>query len=248
MAGYQPILERMNLKGKTAIVTGAGRGIGRGVARAFAEAGADLGLASRTTAEIEEAAEEARSLGVRAVAIRADMGEPDDVVAMVETALGELGKVDILVNNAGMTIRGTTLDYEMENFDKVTDVNMRSVMIASQHAARSMVKREIHGRILNTCSLASHIGLPNTIAYTAGKGAVSMMTKVMAVELAEHGITVNGISPGYIDTPMTAPLQEDEKKNAWILGRVPLKRWGTPEDMAGLYVFLASDAASYITG
>lgn len=248
MAEHRPVLERMSLKGKTAIVTGAGRGIGRGIAKAFAEAGADLALASRTAAEIESAAEEARSLGVRAVAIPTDMGEADEVVTMVNRALDELGRVDILVNNAGMTIRGTVLGYKMEDFDKVTDVNLRSVMVASQHAARSMVQREINGRILNTCSLASHIGLPNTIAYTATKGAVATMTKVMAVEWAEYGITVNGISPGYIHTPMTAPLQDDEAKNAWILSRVPLKRWGTPEDMAGLYVFLASDAASYITG
>ena len=248
MAEHRPVLERMSLVGKKAIVTGAGRGIGRGIAMAFAEAGADLALASRTAAEIESAAEEARSLGVRAVAIPTDMGEADEVFAMVDRALDELGKVDILVNNAGMTIRGTALSYKMEDFDKVTDVNLRSVMIASQHAARSMVEREIAGRILNTCSLASHIGLPNTIAYTAAKGAVATMTKVMAVEWAEYGITVNGISPGYIYTPMTAPLQEDEAKNAWILSRVPLKRWGTPEDMAGMYVFLASDAASYITG
>jgi 2-deoxy-D-gluconate 3-dehydrogenase len=248
MAERRPVLERMSLRGKTAIVTGAGRGIGRGIARAFAEAGADLALASRTAAEIESAAKEARSLVVRAVAIPTDMGEADEVITMVDGALDELGKVDILVNNAGMTIRGTALGYKMEDFDKVTDVNLRSVMIASQHAARSMVERKIEGRILNTCSLASHIGLPNTIAYTAAKGAVATMTKVMAVEWAEYGITVNGISPGYIDTPMTAPLQDDEAKNAWILSRVPLKRWGTPEDMAGLYVFLASDAASYITG
>jgi 2-deoxy-D-gluconate 3-dehydrogenase len=242
------ILDRMKLEGKVAVVTGAGRGIGRQVALAYAEAGADVALVSRTMEQVETAASEVRALGVRALPIEADLGVPEDVERVVEATVAELGKLDILVNNAGINHRAPTLEFELADFDRILDVNLRGLYYASQKAAQQMVKQGGGGRIINTTSLASHMGVPGLSAYAASKGGVAMIIRVMAVEWAEEGITVNGISPGYIATSLTQPLRDDEERNEWILSRIPMKRWGTPEDMAGLYVFLASDAATYITG
>jgi len=242
------ILDRMSLKGKSAVITGAGRGIGRGVAQAFAEAGADLVLVSRTAEQVEEAATELRQLGVGAVAVEADIAVPEDVDRMVEAAATEFGKLDILVNNAGINYRAPTLEYELEDFDRILGVNLRGTYMASQKAARQMVEQGRGGRIINTTSLASHMGVPGLSAYAATKGGIAQIIRVMAVEWAQLGITVNGISPGYIATPLTQPLRDDTEKNDWIVSRIPMGRWGTAEDMAGMYVFLASDAAAYITG
>ena len=242
------ILDSMNLAGKVAVVTGAGRGIGQRVAIAYAEAGADVALVSRTLEEVEKVAGQIRALGVRALAIEADLGVPEDVERLVATAVKEMGKLDILVNNAGINHRAPTLDFELADFDRVLDVNLRGLYYASQKAAQQMVEQGEGGRIINTTSLASHMGVPGLSAYAASKGGVAMIIRVMAVEWATEGITVNGVSPGYIAPSLTQPLRDDEERNEWILSRIPMKRWGTPEDMAGLYVFLASDAASYITG
>ncbi|MEE2657694.1 MAG: glucose 1-dehydrogenase [Candidatus Latescibacterota bacterium] len=242
------VVDRMNLKGKVAIVTGAGRGIGRGVAKAFAEAGSDLALVSRTQEQVEEAAEEARELGVKAVAITADVGNTDDIERIVSMTVQELGRVDVLVNNAGINFRAPTVEFPIEQFDKIIRVNLRGVWYLTQQAARQMISQGDGGRVINTTSLASHMGVPGLSAYAASKGGVGMIIKVMAVEWAEHGITVNGVSPGYIATPLTQPLRDDQERNDWIISRIPMRRWGTPEDMCGIYVFLASDAAGYITG
>lgn len=242
------ILDTMHLQGKTALITGAGRGIGRGVAIAYAQAGADVALVSRSTEQLDEVAEEARGLGVRAVSITADIGAPEDIDRAIKATVEALGRIDILVNNAGINYRTPTIDFPMEEFDKIIDVNLRGVWYLSQQAAKQMLAQGDGGRIINTTSLASHMGVPGLSAYAASKGGVGMIIKVMAVEWAEAGITVNGVSPGYIATPLTQPLRDDEEKNAWILSRIPMKRWGTPQDMAGIYVFLASDASAYITG
>ena len=237
----------MSLNGKTVIVTGAGRGIGRGVALACAEAGADLALVSRTADELEEVAVVARDLGVKAVPIQADLGAPEEIDRMVRTTVDELGRLDVLINNAGINYRAPTLDYDLEDFDRILGVNLRGLYYASQQAARQMVDQGDGGRIINTTSLASHVGVPGLSAYAASKGGVAMIIRVMAVEWAEHGITVNGVSPGYIATSLTQPLRDDPERNDWVLSRIPMKRWGTPEDMAGIYVFLASDAARSVS-
>ncbi|MFH1570157.1 MAG: glucose 1-dehydrogenase, partial [Gemmatimonadota bacterium] len=242
------ILDRMGLKGKAALITGAGRGIGRGVARAYAEAGADLALVSRTKEQVEEAAAECQDLGVQAVAVPADVSRPEDIQRLVETAVSELGRLDILVNNAGTNYRAPALEYRAEDFDRILSVNLRGAYLASQAAARQMVAQRRGGRLICTTSLLSHRGVPGLSAYAASKGGLAQMVRVMAVEWAEHGITVNGISPGYIATALTQPLRDDQQQNDRIVSRIPMRRWGTPEDMAGMYVFLASDAAAYITG
>ncbi len=238
----------MNLLGKTALITGAGRGIGRGVAIAYAQAGAKVALVSRSPDQLEEVADQIRSLGGDAFPITADISHPEEIDAAVAAAVAEFDRLDILVNNAGINYRTPTVDFPIEEFDKIIDVNLRGVWYLSQQAARQMLAQGDGGRIINTTSLASHMGVPGLSAYAASKGGVGMIIKVMAVEWAQEGITVNGVSPGYIATPLTQPLREDEEKNDWILSRIPMKRWGTPQDMAGVYVFLASDAAAYITG
>lgn len=242
------ILDTMNLEGKTALITGAGRGIGRGVAIAYAQAGADVALVSRSQDQLDEVAAQARALGVTAVSIVADIGKPADIEAAISTTVEKFDRLDILVNNAGINFRTPTVDFPIEEFDKIIDVNLRGVWYLSQQAAKQMLAQGDGGRIINTASLASHMGVPGLSAYAASKGGVGMIIKVMAVEWATEGITVNGVSPGYIATPLTQPLRDDEEKNAWILSRIPMQRWGTPQDMAGIYVFLASDAAAYITG
>ena len=242
------ILDSMHLQGKVALITGAGRGIGLGVATAYAQAGAHIALVSRSQDQLDDAAEAARALGVKAMPIAADISQPEEADRAMAAAVEEFGRLDILVNNAGINHRTPTVDFPIEEFDKIIDVNLRGVWYLSQQAARQMLAQGEGGRIINTTSLASHMGVPGLSAYAASKGGVGMIIKVMAVEWAEAGITVNGVSPGYIATPLTQPLREDEEKNAWILSRIPMKRWGTPQDMAGIYVFLASDAAAYITG
>jgi 2-deoxy-D-gluconate 3-dehydrogenase len=238
----------MQLQGKTAIVTGAGRGIGRGVAQAYAEAGANLVLVSRTQEQVDEAAAEAKKLGVDAVGMSADIGSPDDIDRVVADTVERFGRIDILVNNAGINHREPTVDYPIEQFDKIIDVNLRGVWHFSRTAAKQMIAQGDGGRIINTTSLASHMGVAGLSAYAASKGGVGMIIKVMAVEWAEQGITVNGVSPGYIATPLTQPLRDNQERNDWILSRIPMRRWGTPEDMGGIYVFLGSDASAYITG
>ncbi|MEC8990450.1 MAG: glucose 1-dehydrogenase [Candidatus Latescibacterota bacterium] len=242
------ILDSMNLKGRTALVTGAGRGIGRGVAVAYAQAGADVAVISRSQDQLNEVADEIRGLGVRALPVPTDVADAEQIDQAIGETVSEFGRLDILVNNAGINHRAPTVDFPIEEFDKIIDVNLRGVWYLSQQAARQMQAQGDGGRIINTTSLASHMGVPGLSAYAASKGGVGMIIKVMAVEWAQEGITVNGVSPGYIATPLTQPLREDEEKNAWILSRIPMKRWGTPKDMAGLYVFLGSDAAAYITG
>ncbi len=242
------ILDSMNLKGRTALVTGAGRGIGRGVAVSYAQAGADVAVISRSQDQLNEVADEIRGLGVRALPIPTDVADAEQIDQAIGETVSEFGRLDILVNNAGINHRAPTMDFPIEEFDKIIDVNLRGVWYLSQQAARQMKAQGDGGRIINTTSLASHMGVPGLSAYAASKGGVGMIIKVMAVEWAQEGITVNGVSPGYIATPLTQQLREDEEKNAWILSRIPMKRWGTPQDMAGLYVFLGSNAAAYITG
>ena len=203
---------------------------------------------SRSQDQLDEVAAQARALGVTAVSIVADIGKPADIEAAISTTVEKFDRLDILVNNAGINFRTPTVDFPIEEFDKIIDVNLRGVWYLSQQAAKQMLAQGDGGRIINTASLASHMGVPGLSAYAASKGGVGMIIKVMAVEWAPEGITVNGVSPGYIATPLTQPLRDDEEKNAWILSRIPMQRWGTPQDMAGIYVFLASDAAAYITG
>ncbi len=241
------ILEKLSLNGKIAIVTGASRGLGRSMALGLAEAGADLAIVSRGLPDLEKVAEEIRSLGRRALPISADMSNLEDIPKMVDSVLNEFGKIDILVNNAGTTIRMTAEDFTEEAWDKVIALNLKGAFFCAQAVGKVMIKQR-YGKIINIASLLSAIGVPNAVAYGAAKGGISQMTKCMAVEWAKYNINVNAIGPGYFRTPLTKPLQDDPVRSSQILSRIPMQRWGEPDDLKGVVVFLASEASNYVTG
>jgi NAD(P)-dependent dehydrogenase (short-subunit alcohol dehydrogenase family) len=241
------ILDRMHLKGKSALVTGASKGLGRVMAIALAEAGADLGLTSRTVEGLNDTAVVIQRLGCRAAVLPADVTDVIQVRALAEKALEELGRIDILVNAAGGHRRKPILDVTEEDWDYALDLMAKSTFFMSQAVVPAMI-RQGKGKIINVGSLGTAIGLANASTYCAAKGAIAQVTKAMAIEWAPYSINVNTISPGYYYTEMTAPMFQDPQKVAWFLSRIPLGRTGLPDDLGGLVVFLASESSDYITG
>jgi len=241
------ILDQMRLDGKVAVVTGGGRGIGKGAALALAEAGADVVLASRNGANLERVAEEIRGFGRQALAVPTDVSRSEDIDAMVGRAVETFGKVDVLVNNAGMNVRVPAIEYREEDWDRVLNVNLKAVFLCCQAAGRHMMQQG-SGKIINIASMTSVIGVSTIPAYCASKGGIVQLTKTLAVEWAPHRINVNAVGPGFIRTDLTEPLQQDPERSNWILGRIPMGRWGTPDDLKGAFVFLASAASDYVTG
>jgi 2-deoxy-D-gluconate 3-dehydrogenase len=240
-------LRLFDLQGKTAIVTGGGRGIGRSIALALAEAGANVAVTSRTEQELKSVADEITAFSRKAYYAAADVRDKMAISAFVEEVISKEGKVDILVNGAGTNRRLPFLEITEEDWDFVMDINLKSVLFATQAVIPHMKKQQ-YGKIINIASLTSEIGFNNMTAYGASKGGVSQITKALAVEFARDGILANAIGPGYFKTEMTKVLFEDEQKVDWMLSRIPLKRTGDVEDLQGTAVFLASDASNYITG
>jgi len=240
------ILDLFNLEGKKAVVTGAGRGIGQAAAVALAEAGADVALVSLHPPD--QTAERVRAAGRRAVAIQVDLSQREQSRSAVDRAAAELGGLDILVNNAGMIRRAPLLEFAEADWDAVVELNQSAVFFLSQAAARLMAGQGHGGKIVNIASLLSLQGGIRVPAYTAAKSAVAGLTRIFANELAPHDIQVNAIAPGYIETDNTAPLRADAKRSAEILARIPAGRWGSPTDLQGAVIFLASAASRYVTG
>jgi 2-deoxy-D-gluconate 3-dehydrogenase len=234
-----------DLSDRVAVVTGARRGIGRGLALGLAQAGADVVAVARTAPE--ELAAEIERLGRRCVPIAADFAYPAQVDRVIPEAARALGRVDILVNNAGTGARGPAVDVTPHDWHRVLQVNLHAVFALSQQAARDMLPRG-RGKIINIASLMSFQGGILIAAYTASKGAVAQLTKLLANEWAPAGINVNAIAPGYIETDLTRPLRDDAVRNPAILARIPAGRWGRPDDLAGAVVFLASRASDYVHG
>jgi 2-deoxy-D-gluconate 3-dehydrogenase len=241
------ILDAFELHGKVALVTGGNRGLGQAMAIALAEAGAEVAVTSRsgeaadTLAAIEQA-------GRQGMTLAADFSQPGIGPGLVDQVVAELGRLDILVNNAGTIIRTPALEYSGEDWDFILDVNLNSVWVLSQAAARQMVKQGRGGRIINIASLLSFQGGITVPAYTAAKHALAGLTKALANEWAPLGINVNAIAPGYMATDNTEALRHDPNRSRQILERIPVGRWGQPNDMAGAVIFLASDACSYVHG
>jgi len=233
-----------SLEGRKALVTGAGRGIGQAIALAFAQSGADVALASRSEPELRATAALVEQAGRRALVFPADLREQG--AALVDQAAEALAGLDILVTSAGAVVRKSALDYTESDWDSVIDLNLKARFFISQAAARHM--RERGGSILHIASLSSFFGIPNHIAYTSGNGGLAALTRAEAVEWAAYDIRVNAIAPGTIVTKQTEGLLANPDALATRLAKIPMNRLGRPEDVAGAAVFLASDAAAYITG
>jgi 2-dehydro-3-deoxy-D-gluconate 5-dehydrogenase len=245
------ILDQFRLEGRVAFVTGASRGIGKAIALGLAQAGADVALAGRDASTLQPVADEIeRGCGRRALCVPLDVGSLDAIPGAVESVLGGLGRIDVLVNNAGTNIRKDSLEYTPQDWDAVLDTNLKGAFFLTQEVAKHMIPRR-SGKILNISSMTAFLGLPTVPAYTATKAALQQLTKLLAVEWADHNIQVNAIAPGWISTELTAPLKEREElrpRYEWVLSRTPAGRFGDPEELAGAAVFLCSPAADFITG
>jgi len=241
------ILDSFRLDGKAALVTGGARGLGRGAALALAEAGADLALLDHVAAT--ETAEEVRALGRRCVTLERDLihATPEELDADVQAVVDGLGRVDVLVNNAGIIRRAPLLEHSAADWDDVLAINLDAVFHLSRAAARRFVAQG-SGKIINIASMLAFQGGVLVPGYTASKHAVAGVTKALANELARHGVTANAIAPGYMATDNTAAIRADEVRERSILDRIPAERWGTPADLQGAFVFLASAASDYVNG
>ena len=241
------VLDSFRLDAKVALVTGANRGLGQAAALALAEAGADVALLGR--GDPGETADRIRALGRRVHVIGADFGAATstDLGAAVAEVVEELGTIDILLNNAGTIRRAPAVEYSEQDWDDVLRVNLDAVFHLSRAAGRHMLGRG-SGRIINVASMLSFQGGILVPAYTASKHAIVGLTKALANEWAAAGVTVNAIAPGYMATDNTAALRADPEREHAISSRIPAGRWGTPADLQGAVVFLASDASAYVTG
>jgi 2-deoxy-D-gluconate 3-dehydrogenase len=237
-----------DLTGRAALVTGASRGIGFSTALALAEAGAHVAVCSRRKNSLRSIVKEVEKLGQKGIAIQADVSDRTQVQSMVSRAVRALGRIDILVNSAGTILRKPALEWTGTEWNHVLDVNLKGTFLCCQEVAKRMIERKETGKIINIASLLSAIGVPNIIAYAGSKGGVASLTRSLAVEWAKYRINVNAIGPGYIRTELTKPLQENRKHSAYIVSRIPLKRWGEADDLKGTVVFLASRASDYVTG
>jgi NAD(P)-dependent dehydrogenase (short-subunit alcohol dehydrogenase family) len=239
-----------DLSGKTAIVTGGGKGIGRQMAQGLAEAGANLVLCARNAERCEQAAAELEELGVKALGLGCDVRDPEQVQAVVARTVTDFGGVDVLVNNAGVVWGATPEDMPLEGWQKVVDVNLTGVFLFAQAVGRTMIERGGGGSIVNIASVAGLHGAPpeivNTVVYHATKGGVISFTRDLAWKWAAHGIRVNAIAPGWFPSDMANFVLDLAGEE--LIRRVPLGRFGGPNDLKGPVVFLASDAGAYVTG
>ena len=236
-----------NLSGKKAIVTGAASGLAHGIAEGLMEAGAEVVIID-ISASTEAAAQEFCSRGFKAHSVRANLGDREELTKAFNTALEKLGgTIDILVPAAGIQRRNKAEEFTIEDWDAVININLSSVFMLCQLAGREMLKQK-SGKIVNIASMLSFFGGYTVSAYAASKGGIAQMTKALSNEWARDGINVNAIAPGYMSTAMNTKLLEDETRNAEITNRIPARRWGTPDDLKGIAVFLASAASDYISG
>ncbi len=240
------ILENFKLTGKVAIVTGAVRGLGQGISVALAEAGADivgvgLGDMEETKAMVEAA-------GRKFLFVNADLISLEPIENIIQKTMEAFGRIDILVNNAGIIRREDSVNFSEQDWDDVMNINLKSLFFLSQAVARQMIAQGQGGKIISIASMLSYQGGIRVPSYTASKSGVKGITMTLANELAKYKINVNAIAPGYMATDNTTALRADEQRSKEILDRIPAARWGTPQDLAGTAVFLASSASDYVNG
>ncbi|MEZ5853960.1 MAG: SDR family oxidoreductase [Hyphomicrobiaceae bacterium] len=240
-------LDLFKLDGRVALVTGSSAGIGEALARGLAGAGATVVINGRTEAKVDGVVASLAATGAKASGSIFDVTDSKAATAAIEAIERDVGPIDILINNAGIQRRAPLEDMPDETWREVIATNLDSLFYVSKAAARHMIPRR-RGSIINICSVMSELGRATVVPYTAAKGGVKMLTKGMAVDWGKHGIRVNGIGPGYFTTELNAALVADEKFSSWIAGRAPLGRWGNVDELVGAAIYLASDAASFVTG
>ncbi len=239
----------MRLQNKTAIITGSSQGIGRGIAERFAKEGANVVINYIGNMEMaNEVQANVESVGAKAICVQGDVSKIDDINGLFEAAIKEFGQVDILVNNAGVERHAPFWEVTEKDYDFVMNVNTKGTFFCSQAMAKHLIETKRRGKIVNISSVHEDLPFPNFTAYCVSKGGVKMLTRNLGVELGQFGINVNNIAPGAIETPINRNLLNDPNKLNYLLGQIPLKRLGQPEDVAGLAVFLSSDEADYVTG
>ena len=240
------ILNSFDLQGKVAIVTGCDTGLGQGMAVGLAQAGCDI--VGINIVEPADTIAKVEALGRKFLSLKADVSKIDELPQLIDQAVTTFGHVDILVNNAGIIRREDALKFSEKDWDDVMNINVKSVFFMSQTVAKQFIAQGNGGKIINIASMLSYQGGIRVPSYTASKSGVMGITRLMANEWAKEGINVNAIAPGYMATNNTAALRADEGRSNEILGRIPANRWGTPEDLMGPIVFLASQASDYING
>src|SRR6266404_9281396 len=238
---------RLNLDGRVAVVIGGTSGIGRAIAHGLAEAGADVVCTSRRQEQVDLAAGEIEAKGRRTVRIASDVSDRESIANLLAKSVDAFGKVDILVNSAGTTKRQPTLDVDEETWNWILETNLTGTLRTCQAFGRHMIGNG-YGRIINIASLSTFVSLFEVAAYSASKAAVASLTKSLAIEWAKHGVNVNAIAPGVFRTALNQKLLDETPRGQEFLLRTPMKRFGRVEELAGAAVFLASDAASFVTG
>ena len=247
------IMKKFSLEGKTALVTGAAYGIGFAIAEGLASAGAKIAFNCRSTKHLKTALAAYEEKGIDARGYICDVTREDEVRGVVKSIESELGPVDILVNNAGIIKRIPMVEMSTEDFRQVIDIDLTAAFIMSKAVLPGMMERRA-GKIINICSMMSELGRETVSAYAAAKGGLKMLTRNIASEYGGYNIQCNGIGPGYIATPQTAPLRERQADgsrhpfDSFIIAKTPAERWGTPEDLMGTAVFLASEASDFVNG
>lgn len=247
------ILNSFSLEGKVALVTGGAYGIGFAIAEAYAQAGAKIAFNCRDQKHLDKALEDYAAKGIEAKGYICDVTVEEQVKNMVAAIKEDLGVIDILVNNAGIIKRIPMTEMSVEEFRQVVDIDLNAPFIVSKAVLPGMIEKG-HGKIINICSMMSELGRETVSAYAAAKGGLKMLTKNICAEYGEYNIQCNGIGPGYIATPQTAPLREIQPDGSrhpfdqFIVAKTPAARWGTPEDLMGPAIFLASDASDFVNG
>ena len=240
---YSPL----ELNGKVAVVVGGTSGIGRAIAHGFARAGADVVATSRRAEQVDAAAREIEEFGRRSLRVTSDVADRASLERVLNETIGALGKVDILVNSAGRTKRAPTIDFSEADWDAIIDTNLTGTLRACQVFGKHMLERE-SGSIINIASLSTFVALYEVAAYSASKAAVGSLTKSLAVEWSSHGVRVTAIAPGVFRTALNQKLLDETERGREFLVRTPMRRFGNVDELAGAAIFLASDAASFVTG